>query len=217
MTITKGTIHVLTEKGSDNTPNKYLNLYPKTSADQVTNLDTAIEEKVTSMISYDATKTSGDVIGTLTIDNTNHVLYSTPNTPATTLTNGLMSAADKTKLDDLTNYTLPTASSTTKGGVKIGNGLSMDGDTLNVTIQSESSSSGIGVLNTVPSAVEGAFWRDTINDVPVLKLRHGDYEYNFQYDNLTHISDNDTAVATVAPDTYVLGTTSVSSEGGNLV
>lgn len=30
-------------------------------------------------------------------------------------------------------YTLPTASATTKGGVKIGNGLEMDGEVLNVT------------------------------------------------------------------------------------
>lgn len=80
MAITKGTIHVLTEKGSGNTPNKYSDLYPKTSADQVADLDTTIENKITSMISYDATKASGDVIGTLTIDNTDYTLYSTPDT-----------------------------------------------------------------------------------------------------------------------------------------
>ena len=34
------------------------------------------------------------------------------------------------------NYTLPTASSSTKGGVKIGTGLQMNGDTLNVTLDS---------------------------------------------------------------------------------
>lgn len=32
-----------------------------------------------------------------------------------------------------TPYTLPTASTTTKGGVKVGSGLSMDGETLNAT------------------------------------------------------------------------------------
>lgn len=41
--------------------------------------------------------------------------------------------AEKNKLAGLSNYSLPTASSSTKGGVKIGAGLMMDGDTLNAT------------------------------------------------------------------------------------
>ena len=36
----------------------------------------------------------------------------------------------------LSNYTLPTANTSIKGGVMIGNGLSMAGDTLNVTLSS---------------------------------------------------------------------------------
>lgn len=39
-------------------------------------------------------------------------------TVATTSSNGLMSSTDKAKLDTLKNYTLPTASNTTLGGVK---------------------------------------------------------------------------------------------------
>jgi len=50
---------------------------------------------------------------------------------ATTSADGLMSSADKTKLDGVAtsanNYTLPTASSSTLGGIKIGTGLSIDG------------------------------------------------------------------------------------------
>lgn len=38
---------------------------------------------------------------------------------ATTSTNGFMSSEDKTKLDGLSNYELPEATSTTLGGVKI--------------------------------------------------------------------------------------------------
>ena len=38
---------------------------------------------------------------------------------ATTTTDGLMSSEDKTKLDGLSNYTLPEATSTTLGGVKV--------------------------------------------------------------------------------------------------
>ena len=46
---------------------------------------------------------------------------------ATTEAAGLMSATDKTKLNGLENYTLPTASTSTKGGVKV------DGTTVTIT------------------------------------------------------------------------------------
>src|SRR5574344_862970 len=48
---------------------------------------------------------------------------------ATTTTNGLMSSSDKSKLDNIAtnanNYSLPTATATTLGGVKVGNNLSI--------------------------------------------------------------------------------------------
>ena len=52
--------------------------------------------------------------------------------PAVTTSNaGAMSASDKTKLDGIAsganNYTLPTASASVLGGVKVGSGLSIDG------------------------------------------------------------------------------------------
>ena len=56
--------------------------------------------------------------------------------PATQSANGLMSATDKTKLDGIAenanNYTLPTASSSTKGGIKVGATLSISGEVLNL-------------------------------------------------------------------------------------
>ena len=70
------------------------------------------------------------------------------------------------------------------------------------------------VLDTVASGIEGALWKDSVNDVPLLKLRHGDYEYNFQYDSITYLGGSSSATETVEPDTYSLGTASVSSEGG---
>lgn len=105
----------------------------------------------------------------------------------TSSANGLMTSSDKKKLDSLASittagnnvtisggtisaggtYSLPTASTSTKGGVKIGNGLSMSGDTLNVTV------SGVddletwnaanlylrpAVLGSAPSTVNGAIW-----------------------------------------------------------
>lgn len=76
---------------------------------------------------------------------------------ATTVASGLMSASDKVKLNGIdtgaNNYTLPTASSSTKGGIKVGTGLSMNGDTLNCTV-----SGGGVVLSTVSSTTPGAMW-----------------------------------------------------------
>lgn len=61
------------------------------------------------------------------------VLAGTPNTTygeATTSASGLMSSADKTKLngvaDNANNYSLPTASASTLGGMKVGDGLKID-------------------------------------------------------------------------------------------
>lgn len=83
-------------------------------------------------------------------------------------------------IGSISGYTLPTASTTLKGGVKIGAGLSMASDTLNVTLtegailelvgeafslaggSSTASISpvvgGAVVLSTVESDVEGAMW-----------------------------------------------------------
>ena len=47
---------------------------------------------------------------------------------ATSKSDGVMSAADKQKLDSLSNYTLPVASATALGGIKLGSGLSASTD-----------------------------------------------------------------------------------------
>ena len=58
--------------------------------------------------------------------------YSTASTTA----NGLMSSGDKTKLNGIANnannYSLPTASSSTKGGIKVGNNLSISNEVLSM-------------------------------------------------------------------------------------
>lgn len=84
-------------------------------------------------ISYDAYgRTSSTNIKTITI----------PNATASTTSNGLMTSSMvtqinsmKSKLDNIdanaNNYTLPTASATVKGGVKVGSGLTMSGEVLN--------------------------------------------------------------------------------------
>ena len=87
---------------------------------------------------------------------------------ATTLTSGLMSATDKAKLNNIANnannYTLPTASTSTKGGVIIGNGLEMNGDTLSVTLSGGSTGGSDTelVLSNVASTVNGAIWLDSL-------------------------------------------------------
>ncbi|WP_040300182.1 beta strand repeat-containing protein, partial [Arcticibacter svalbardensis] len=47
---------------------------------------------------------------------------------ATTTTSGLFSATDKSKLDGLSNYTLPQASASVLGGIKVGSTLTIDGN-----------------------------------------------------------------------------------------
>ena len=83
---------------------------------------------------------------------------------ATTSSDGLMSSADKTKLDGVAtsanNYTLPTASASTLGGIKIGSGLSIDGSGV-VTASGSSSSGGslvpITTTKTVATAGQTVF------------------------------------------------------------
>ena len=83
---------------------------------------------------------------------------------ATTSADGLMSSADKTKLDGVAtsanNYSLPTASGSTLGGIKIGTGLSIDGSGV-VTASGSSSSGGslepITTTKTVATAGQTVF------------------------------------------------------------
>ncbi len=63
--------------------------------------------------------------GVISVDNTTY-------SPATSTQNGLMSSTDKSKLDNIdsnaNNYTLPKASSSALGGIKIGTNLSINTD-----------------------------------------------------------------------------------------
>lgn len=71
---------------------------------------------------------------------------------ATTSANGLMSKEDKTKLDGIAananNYSLPTASSSTKGGIKVGTGLSISSETLSLASHASSNTTyGVGTTS----------------------------------------------------------------------
>lgn len=109
-----------TKATSDASGNNIANTYA-TKAQAVTNL-TASGKTVTF------TKADGST-GTFTTQDTN-----TTYSAATTSAAGLMSAADKTKLDGIATgankYSLPTASSSTLGGIKVGSGLSISNGVL---------------------------------------------------------------------------------------
>lgn len=66
-----------------------------------------------------------------------YALSSHTHSNATTNANGFMSSSDKTKLDgiatDANNYTLPTATSSVLGGVKIGSNITNSSGTISVT------------------------------------------------------------------------------------
>ena len=67
-----------------------------------------------------------------------------------------------------TGYTLPTASTTKKGGIKVGEGLEMNGDTLNVTLEGDYS------LPTASSTRKGG-----------IKVRNGDDGLKMEGEYLT--------------------------------
>lgn len=71
---------------------------------------------------------------------------------ASTTTNGFMSSIDKTKLDGLSNYTLPVASTTTLGGVKAGTNISIDA---NGVISANDASVGWSEITSKPTTLAG--------------------------------------------------------------
>ena len=89
---------------------------------------------VTSVVGQTGNITAAQVATALT--DAGYKLTDTTYELATTTSKGLMSATDKTKLDGIAenanNYTLPTASSTTKGGIKVGTTLSISSEVLDL-------------------------------------------------------------------------------------
>ena len=84
------------------------------------------------------------------------------------------------------SYALPTASTSTKGGIVVGNGLAMDGDTLNCTVSNETYT-----LPTASTSTKGG-----------IVVGNG------------LAMDGDTLNCTVSNETYTLPTASTSTKGG---
>jgi hypothetical protein len=93
-----------------------------------------------SLAAYEHNHSMLDVVGLLEAlsqkSDTSHV-----HAAATTSVNGFMSAADKTKLNGIAtganNYSLPTASSTVLGGVKIGSRITINSGVISADVQSD--------------------------------------------------------------------------------
>lgn len=84
---------------------------------------------------FSVTQPVSDASGHITAMNSRTVTI--PSTAATTSAAGLMSAADKTKLDGIAtsanNYSLPAATSSALGGVKIGSNITNSSGTISLT------------------------------------------------------------------------------------
>lgn len=79
--------------------------------------------------------------------------------PATSGVAGLMTADDKAKLDSLSNYTLPIASATALGGIKLGSGLSATSD---------------GTVSVSADVVAGSVEWDSIKNKPNVAILDAD-------------------------------------------
>lgn len=95
---------------------------------------------------------------------------------ATTEFDGVMSAADKQKLDGLSNYTLPIASDTALGGIKLGSGLSATSD---------------GTVNVSADVVAGSVEWNSIKNKPNVAILDGNNEFVSDDGNIRTIISGD--------------------------
>lgn len=89
---------------------------------------------------------------------------------------GVMSAADKQKLDGLSNYTLPIASTTALGGIKLGSGLSATSD---------------GTVSVSADVVAGAVQWNSIENKPNVAILDGNNEFVSDDGNVRTIISGD--------------------------
>jgi hypothetical protein len=124
-----------------------------------------------------ATTVSCDGSGNITIlSNDTNTTYS----PATSTANGLLSSADKIKLDSIANsanaYSLPNATSTVLGGVKIGSNISVNSGTISLTKSNVTSALGYtppttnttySVATTSANGLMSSSWVSKMNRITV--------------------------------------------------
>ena len=93
-----------------------------------------------------------DASGYLPAGNVNGTAMTALLNVATTALKGLMSAADKTKLDGLSNYNLPVATTGVLGGIKVGTRLTITDGVLAATLQLNTHAVGSYVVSDLFSA-----------------------------------------------------------------
>lgn len=96
-------------------------------------------------------------------------------TNATTEMAGVMTAADKQKLDSLSKYTLPVASATALGGIKLGSGLSATSD---------------GTVSVSADVVAGSVEWNSIKNKPNVAILDADNTFNSNRTVKTMINGN---------------------------
>ena len=116
-----------------------------------------------SLPTASSTTLGGVKVGTnLTISNGVLSSKDTTYSVVSTTTNGLMSSTDKSKLDGIAtnanNYSLPTASNSTLGGVKIGDNINNNNGTISVTVDSSLS-------DTSTNPVQNKVINNSINSI----------------------------------------------------
>ena len=122
---------------------------------------------------------------------------------ATSKSDGVMSAADKQKLDGLSNYTLPIASTTALGGIKLGSGLSATAD---------------GTVSVSADVVAGSVEWDSIKNKPNVAILSGDADGGPNNGRILFQDENDAdGQAVIGYDhdatSYIM---SVSQENANI-
>ena len=130
--------------------------FPKTNISAVQGLEDELKKAITNLMF------SG---GTLTVTKGDGTTTETTISIATTTAAGLMSAADKTKLNGVAtnanNYSLPTATSGVLGGVKIGSNITNSGGTISLSSVNVTSALGYtpprqDTTYTLPAATSSA-------------------------------------------------------------
>lgn len=107
--------------------------------------------------------------------------------------------AEKEKLAGLSNYTLPTASSSTKGGIKVGSGLSISDEVLSAPVFGGASSTTNGSVGIVPAPTKDDY----------AKYLKADGTWTFCVDEKVKTTKRGTNIKV-----YLLGTPNAPTVGG---
>ena len=126
---------------------------------------------------------------------------------ATANNDGLISASDKNKLDSIeqnaNNYTLPTASNTIIGGVKIGTGINVNSGTISVNNATSEKSGLVKLYSELGNSVTG-----TINQATLTEYLSRTLTYQGTITSFSNLSQNGNTIG----DTYTILNSDVNND-----